>query len=159
MKKLIATVIILGFAANADQIADTAQPGSTNVVAVTTMADGSPNTWTLADLQAALGLLNRKYHREVERPDGRKAWHGKLMREVILTNELQKVEYYEDGTSFSFPFMPKTSAAAVSNRNARLTTVMTNGVPRALAEARMRRAQEKATTNIVTVVAGPAEAK
>ena len=28
MKKLIATVIILGFAANADQIADTAQPGA-----------------------------------------------------------------------------------------------------------------------------------
>lgn len=130
---------------------------SNEVVAVTTMADGSPNTWTLADLQAALGLLNRKYHREVERPDGRKAWHGRLMREVINTNDLTKTEFYEDGMSFTFPFSLKTTAEAVSNRNARLTTVMTNGVPRALAAARMRRAQEKSTTNIVTIVTGPGQ--
>ena len=125
------------------------------VVAVTRMADGTPNTWTLADLQAALGLLNRKYHREVERPEGRRAWHGRLVREIVDTNSMEKVEVYEDGSRFAFPFIQRDSPAAISNRNAQLKVTMSKGVPKALAEARARRAEEKTTTNVVNVVTGP----
>ena len=136
-------------------VADGTTPGSNDVVAVTQMADGTPNTWTLADLQAALGLLNRKYHREVERAEGRRAWHGRLVSEIVDTNLLQKVEVYEDGSRFTFPFVPKDTPAAISNRNAQLKVTMAKGVPKSLAEARARRQMEKATTNIVNLVTGP----
>lgn len=125
---------------------------SNEVVAATLFEDGSTNTWTAADLQAALGLLNRKYHREVKRPDGRRAWHGDLVREIIDTNNLRKIEVYADGTRFAFPFEVKDSPSAISNRNAHLKTTMAKGVPAALAAARLRRLEEKATTNIVNVV-------
>ena len=108
-------------------------------------------------MQSALGLLNRKYHREVKRPDGRKAWHGDLVREIIDTNNLQKIEVYSDGTQFTFPFVVRDSPAAISNRNAQLKTTMTRGIPAALAAARQRRAEEKAQTNIVNVVVQPGE--
>lgn len=127
----------------------------TNVVVTTQFMDGSPNMWTMGDLQAALQLLNRKYHREVERPDGRRAWHGRLERESIDTNAWIKTEFYEDGASFTFPISPRDPAVSVSNRNARLTTTMTRGVPAGLAAARLRREQEKAVTNIVNVVVEP----
>lgn len=141
-------------------IADESATGSNDVVAVTKMADGSPNTWTLADLQAALGLLNRKYHREVERAEGRRVWHGRLVSEIVDTNLLQKVEVYEDGSRFTFPFEIMDTPTAISNRNAQMRMTMKHGVPKALAAARQRRAKEKTTTNIVNVVAGPgAEAK
>lgn len=165
MNKLaIAVATCVAFGAYAENVtteidtnnAETVTHVDTNaVVAVTRMADGTPNTWTLADLQAALGLLNRKYHREVERPEGRRAWHGKLVREIVDTNGLEKVEVYEDGSRFTFPFVLRDSPAAISNRNAQLKVTMSKGMPKALAAARARRMDEKATTNIVNVVTGP----
>ena len=136
-------------------MADGTAISSNDVVAVTRMVDGSPNTWTLADLQAALGLLNRKYHREVERADGRRAWHGRLVSEIVDTNRMEKVEVYEDGSRFTFPFVLKDTPAAISNRNAQMKVTMTRGVPSALAAARLRRAEEKAQTNTVNIVTGP----
>lgn len=121
------------------------------VVAQTLFSDGTTNTWTQADLIAALQLINRKYHRDCERGDGRKAWHGKLVSQSVDTNALTKTETYADGTSFTFPFSQNTPAQNVAAANAKLKTTMTKGVPTALAAARLRREQEKATTNIVTV--------
>lgn len=146
MKKIIIVAALIGAGVGVLAVE------SNEVVAATLFEDGSTNTWTAADLQAALGLLNRRYHREVERPDGRRAWHGDLVREIIDTNNLRKIEVYADGTRFAFPFEVKDSPSAISNRNAHLKTVMTKGVPAALAAARLRRAEEKATTNIVNVV-------
>lgn len=116
-------------------------------VLTTLLSDGSPNSWTQADLVAALQLLNRKYHREVERPDGRAAWHGKLVRQEIDTEREVKIETYEDGTVFEFPFTKPSKPKPK-------TTLDDDGVPPALAAARRRRQEEKATTNIVTVVVG-----
>ena len=122
-----------------------------DVVFVTLKADGSTNTWTQADLVAALGLLNRKYHRDCESQSGRRAWHGKLKKEIVNTNDLTKTEVYEDGTSFSIPakIITPSKAVAAANKN-RLAN--TNGIPAALAQARLLRAQEKATTNVVEKV-------
>ena len=131
-------------------LADDPAPAESPIVAQTLFSDGSTNVWTQADLIAALQLVNRKYHRDCESPSGRNAWHGKLVSQSVDTNTLVKTEIYDDGTSFTFPFQERTPAQNVAAANAKLTTTMTRGVPTALAAARLRRVEEKATTNVVT---------
>ena len=136
----------------AASFADVTNSVPSEPIAVTLLSDGTTNTWTQADLIAALQLINRKYHRDCERAEGRKAWHGK-MHEVITTNgeELVKTEIHEDGQQFTFKSRYIPPAVSVSNGNARLSTTMTRGIPRELAKARLRRAQEKNTVSNVTV--------
>ena len=74
---------ILVATAYADEPTTNAAP----VVAETLFADGSTNTWTAADLQTALGLMNRKYHREQETDAGRAKWHGKQMGQYFIDGE------------------------------------------------------------------------
>ena len=82
-------------------------PSVTNdqsVVVATLFEDGSTNTWTAADLQAALGLMNRKYHREQETESGRVTWHGKRMGQYILDDGNGGqclVQLYEDGFAWT----------------------------------------------------------
>ncbi len=76
------------------------------IVATTLLADGSTNTWTQADLQAALGLMNRMYHRDMGTASGRAKWHGDRIGQYILptgeTNSVGRevfvrVDLYADG--------------------------------------------------------------
>lgn len=76
------------------------------IVATTLLADGSTNTWTQADLQAALGLMNRMYHRDMGTNAGRTKWHGDRIGQYILptgeTNSVGRevfvrVDLYADG--------------------------------------------------------------
>lgn len=76
------------------------------IVATTLLADGSTNTWTQADLQAALGLMNRMYHRDMGTDAGRAKWHGDRIGQYILptgeTNSVGRevfvrVDLYADG--------------------------------------------------------------
>ena len=110
------------------------------VVLTTLFADGSTNTWTRADLVAALQLLNRRYHRDVSTASGREAWHGKKIAESVDTNTLTKVTRYEDGTSFTDAARIVTPADSAQAYRAKLQkrTLTTNGVPAALAAARQR---------------------
>lgn len=151
--KVLQLVTVCIAAATACAVAWTAKadPIESDVVFVTLKADGSTNTWTQADLVAALGLLNRKYHRDCETASGRKAWHGKLKREIVNTNDLTKTEIYEDGTSFSLPAKIITPSAAVATAN-KPRLANTNGIPARLAQARVLRLQEQSTTNTVTKV-------
>ena len=123
----------------------------TSSVVTTLLSDGSTNSWTQADLVAALQLMNRKYHRDVETESGRKAWHGKLVTTVVDTNALVKVTTYEDGTEFRDPFKVITPVASAQARAAQIS-VSTNGLPARLAAARLRRATEKAAVSNVTVI-------
>lgn len=141
MKKVIAISLLLSLPALA----------ANDVVFTTLYSDGTTNTWTQADLVEALGLLNRKYHRDCETASGRKAWHGRLKKEIVNTNDLTRTEVYEDGKTFTAKWKLITPAVAVSNANKRVM-LSTNGIPAKLAAARLRRQQEKATTNIVTTV-------
>ena len=154
--KILQLVTICIAAAIACAVAWTAKadPVESDVVFVTLKADGSTNTWTQANLVAALGLLNRKYHRDCQTVSGRRAWHGKLKREMIDEEAQIKIQTFEDGTAFTNKWKIVTPSVAVSNAN-RKVLVNTNGIPARLAQARMRRAQEKATTNIVTQVLTP----
>ena len=74
------------------------------IVAATLYEDGTTNTWTAADLQAALGLMNRKYHREQETESGRVTWHGKRMGQYVLDDGNGGqclVQLYEDGFAWT----------------------------------------------------------
>lgn len=140
----------------ASALTSLADPGSASGASapesplVTTLfSDGSTNAWSQADLVAALQLMNRKYHRDVETPSGRTAWHGKLVMQTIDTNRLVKIERYADGTEFEFPFEPPKP------RTPTPTGSSSANVPARLAEARARRQAERAATNTVTVVITP----
>ena len=80
----------------------TASADVTNsVVAATLRDDGSTNTWTQTDLTDALGLMNRKYWRDMESPSGRSQWHGRIVESHLETNDvtriIQRVDRYADG--------------------------------------------------------------
>lgn len=120
-----------------------ARPGlagdSAPVVAETLLADGSTNTWTQADLVDALGLLNRRYLRDVETEAGRRAWHGRLVSQTPSTNAAGLAVMrlaYADGFTWDEPFRapaPKEAAKAALNARALLPT---NGVSPRLAARR-----------------------
>ena len=132
--------------AQADDAATNAAP-----VAVTTNADGTTNSWTMADLVTALQLMNRKYHRDVATESGRVSWHGRLVSQEVDTNALVKVSTYDDGTEFRDPWTTITATSAAAAKAAALS-VTTNGIPARLAAARLRRATEKAAQSNVTVI-------
>ena len=79
---------------------------SNGVVTTTLRDDGSTNTWTMAELQAALGLMNRMYKREIGTDIGRRRWHGERIGQYLLpTGEsnangqpiMIRVDLYQDG--------------------------------------------------------------
>jgi hypothetical protein len=123
----------------------------TNVIFQTRLADGTTNTWTEADLVEALGLINRKYHRDCKTPGGRQSWHGKLKKEVINEEAETKTEIHEDGKTFIYKWKKVTPIESVREANKRLS-INTNGVPATLARAMVIRQLEKQTTNVVTHV-------
>lgn len=91
---------ILVATAYADEPATDAAP----IVAETLFEDGTTNTWTQTDLTDALGLMNRKYHRDIETESGRTKWHGKRMGQYLIDGEDGKqclVQLYEDGFAWT----------------------------------------------------------
>lgn len=145
-------------AGSAPRVSSAAGGSPSNVVFTTRLSDGSPNTWTLADLQAALELINRKYHRDCRSASGRAAWHGRKLRSVTNATNLTITTTFEDGTTFVDAAPKTTPAQSVKAANARRkVTVATNGVPSILAAARLRRAAEinNGPTNVtITITAG-----
>lgn len=150
MKKLMFMAVALFATTTFADIGEMIESNDPNKVVFTTLLeDGSTNTWTQADLVAALGLLNRKYHRDCEGVGGRKSWHGRLTKEIVDEDAETKTEVYEDGTTFVYKFRKVTPSQAVKDFNSRLST---NGVPARIAAARLKRMQEKQTTNTVNQV-------
>ena len=128
--------------------------GAGEVVAKTLFSDGSTNTWTQADLIAALQLVNRKYHLDCKSPSGRLAWHGKIVAQIVDTNREVKIERHADGKEFTFKWRNRKAADSAKEQLIRLKkikkrTMTTNGVPAALAAARQRIGET--TTSNVTV--------
>ena len=123
--KTVLTFAVAAFAALAQ-----AQVASETVVA-TLRADGSTNTWTAADLQDALGLMNRMYWRDMESDSGRQRWHGPRMGQFVFTNgtQLIKVDVYRDGF-------------IATNKPSRVSSRITD--PEAAAKARAEQAQRDA---------------
>ena len=73
MKKTLLFILAVCVAVCAAIYADDVQ-----IVASTIREDGTTNTWTQTDLQAALGLVNRMYWRDQQTDAGRRRWHGEV---------------------------------------------------------------------------------
>lgn len=105
----------------------------------------------------AVELNMTKYDLDMARPEGRKAWHGRLHHEEVHTNALCKIEVYTNELTgatwrFRLPFKPKDPAAEVKKANARIPRpVTTNGIPAKLAAARLRRQIESQVVSNITV--------
>lgn len=101
--------------------------GVTNLVS-TLKSDGTTNYWTEADLVDALGLLNRRYWRDMSSASGRKAWHGAVAASAMhcVTNGATvlpvRVDTYADGYVHSETgaarrvLTPEETAALISKR-------------------------------------------
>ena len=131
MKKLlIAFAAIVAAAVSADE----------PVVAATIRADGSTNTWTQADLQAALGLMNRMYWRDQETDAGRRKWHGERIGQYVLpTGETNAA-----GKAILVNVMLYADGFVMSNRAVRAANSLVKdpeAAAKAAAEAK-RRAEE-----------------
>ncbi len=158
-------------------IAATAAPAQDATILTTLLSNGATNTWTQADLQAALQLTNRKYHRDMETRTGRRSWHGEPTTAYVTnvvaatagsTNETRQtalVETYPDGFVYtnSWTKVRPRSAKAIAARvaadkaaRAAALAAQTSGVPAAVIAARRAavEAVNKATTTNITVVIG-----
>lgn len=128
------------------------------VVAETLLADGTTNTWTQADLVAALGLLNRRYRRDIETEAGRREWHGRETAQTLVTNAAGRLvmrRTYADGFTFDDEARRPTTRRAASNIAARVrASLPASGVPPRLAALRTRAAAAVASETNVTVTAG-----
>ena len=110
------------------------------VVAATLRADGSTNTWTQADLQAALGLMNRMYWRDQETDAGRKRWHGERIGQYVLPTG----ETNGQGKAVLVNIMLYADGFVMTNRAVRANNSIINdpeAAAKAAAEAK-RRAEE-----------------
>lgn len=124
-----------------------------NAVALPTIADIKARMDENAEI---ISLLKALYEREVKTTSGRAKWHGKLVNQIINTNELKKVSVYADGKEFTDSWKLVTPIDVVTNRMKRLS-VTTNGIPAKLAAARLRRAALEgvvASNVVITVEVG-----
>ena len=168
-----ATTITIALAA----LAALAAPAQDATVLTTLFSNGTTNKWTQADLQAALQLTNRKYHRDMETSRGRIEWHGnpttRTMTNILAavdgsTNKVTQtalIETYSDGYVYtnSWRTVKPRTASAISKRlaadraaRAAALAAQTNGVPAAVIAARKAaiEAVNKATTTNITVIVG-----
>lgn len=180
---------IMAFAAMAALVATAAadivmEDDGTNVVLVTRLADGSTNPWTQVDLVDALGMVNRKYHRDMATDQGRRRWHGDIVPEkctIVTSSDGKKFrrDVYADGYFHDTPFTPRPVSrprpnrgasanryASLTNRLAEVEARMASADPSALQYAkdlmeahRLRRMVERETarrtTNTVNAVITP----
>lgn len=160
MRIITAAVILSIFAASA---------ADTNVVLATQYADGSTNLWSQTDLVDALGLMNRKYHRDMENETGRRQWHGQVIGEYLLTNDATQVihviKLYSDGyvhtnaprrVGSSDPeAAAKAKAAAAARAEAMRAAWEAANLPPELAALRAAQRAAQTGTNVVTVTMEP----
>ncbi len=148
MRLLVATMLFCGVVAAASE----------PTVLATLFSDGSTNTWTQADLQSALQLTNRKYHRDMAKASGRIDWHGPVVRRVVETNDLKLVEYHEDGYCHTNRWTsPATVSPAARSRQLAAETARRQ---RELAEARRKAARRaELQTNFEAQVSATMAAK
>lgn len=118
---------IMAFAAMAALVATAAadivmEDDGTNVVLVTSLSDGSTNPWTQVDLIDALGMVNRKYHRDMASDQGRRRWHGDIVPEkctIVTSSDGKKFrrDVYADGYFHDTPFTPRPVRRPRGNRS------------------------------------------
>lgn len=101
----------------------------------------------------AARLQMAKYDNDMKTQAGRKAWHGKMIDQIVDEENEVKIEVYSNTVNgaiwrYKMPFK-KPAPRSVTVRN---YTPSTNGIPPRLAAARIQRAQAMASAPIVTNV-------
>lgn len=151
--------------ANADPEPQQPEVAASNVVMTTQRSDGSTNTWTLAELQDALGLMNRKYWRDMKTASGRREWHGNIAGSFVTTNAegvIERVDLHEDGyvhreepTRKVVFADPESIAKAAAEREAKLRELEAKSLPPEVAAILAARRAAAASTNTVTITVTP----
>ena len=122
---------------------------------MTTIAIAKTNTTENIDV---VKLLEAKYQRDMKTSEGRKFWHGKLVSHIADPSNVVVITTHEDGKVFKDAAKVVRPIDSVNAANKRLKrTVDKKGVPKKLADARQRRADEvnMGPTNVtVTITAG-----
>lgn len=120
-----------------------------------TIAIAETNTTENVDV---VKLLEAKYQRDMKTSEGRKFWHGKLVSNIADPSNVVVITTHEDGKVFKDAAKVVRPIDSVNAANKRLKrTVNKKGVPKKLADARQRRADEvnMGPTNVtVTITAG-----
>ena len=120
-----------------------------------TIAIAETNTTENVDV---VKLLEAKYQRDMKTSEGRKFWHGKLVSDIADPSNVVVITTHEDGKVFKDAAKVVRPIDSVNAANKRLKrTVNKKGVPKRLADARQRRADEvnMGPTNVtVTITAG-----
>lgn len=148
---LIAILALVLIAAPAVNAAAVDWDAATTVT--TRNLDGSTNSWNQADLLEALGLINRKYRRDMQTLEGRKAWHGN----VVIERDMEKgitIERYDDGLAITNEWKTATSPMKANIESAAERARKRNaGKPPEVVElfAARAAAEEDKTTKTVTV--------
>lgn len=94
----------------------------------------------------------KKYHSDMSNDSGRVKWHGKVIQQKILTNELRRIDTHYSGFVFTNKWVDAHKYyAGWYKRKTLIRPPMTNGVPTKLAEARMRRYREKTASSNITI--------
>ena len=163
--KLITTIaaVVCGFALVVCGVVFADDP----IVAQTLREDGSTNTWTQAELQQALGMVNRMYWRDMETDAGRSKCHGALFGQYVVTNDTGRVcvvQLYSDMTCFTnvakaannAGYDPEAAAKAKAEAAARIEAARraweADHLPPELAALRQGQREAESTTNEVTIV-------
>jgi len=162
MNKIILAVVLSCAAAAMPRHLPAVETNATTEATVTeVISEGmkflEENGWNAADVADAIKSLRGLYVRDNATKEGRKRWNGKIVSTTIDTNTWTRTTVYENGRIFVDKAEGRNPAESVKSSNARLTTVVSNGVPAALARARARRAAEvnNGPTNVtVTVTTG-----
>lgn len=160
MKHIIAAIAATAafLATDAEVLADYSE-GEQSAVLITPELEGAASAMlgptNAAALLHAIRLQMSLYDGDMRSQDGRRRWHGKLVHEEIYTNELVKVEVYSnavDGAVWRYRthFKPKVSDPTAYNKRLPQPP-MTNGIPVALAKARMQTYENRNTESNVTV--------
>lgn len=122
--------------------------------------DGSTNSWNQADLLEALGLINRKYHRDMQTPAGRKAWHGDVLSVKIDKDAESRVEIYEDGFAVTNKWKsPTPKIQKEINRAVKFARARASGMPPDVARIYVERSEKEKETTTKTVTVDVATGK
>lgn len=148
MNKLI--IILATVASAVSSMAETNEQVTADQVVAEAMKFIQEEGWTASDVADAIRSVRALYVRENATKEGRERWNGKIVKTVVNTNDWTKTTYYENGEIFVDSAL--TPQQRVARENAKLKTeVTTTGIPKKLAEARLRRQAEKEAVSNVTV--------
>lgn len=154
MKRITAALIVsLSLSAFPDSVPADYTDGERSTVLITPemMAVAQQMFGTNATpLLHAIRLQMTKYDNDMQKEAGRVSWHGRRIREEFYTNDLVKVSVYTNEVDGSvWRFKTRFKPRPVPDRKYP-PPPMTNGIPVALARARMKSYENHITVSNVT---------